>query len=173
MSTLHPVRIFVENRAEELVMNGIFRDLIAQGYVQVKMTWTLSSALSLASLALLENPGYPVAIVANCKSELLAPDIRQPSERILSKASHSEAWHLALAIPDVTAWLAADSRFLAHLQQAERAFGQRNKHDMAVLFSEWALKHEISIEDISASFPEFHGLYEFVMRHVTSMPAAC
>jgi hypothetical protein len=157
MPSFEPVRIFVENRGEVLMLEGIFRDLKQRGEIEVEMGWTASSVISLAEFSLLRRPAQKVAIVLNCSDD---PDeLRGPAERILSRVASREFWHVSLAIPDMFHWVTADRGF------APVGGALTSKYDVAVTFNDWAKNGRFDLEAADSRDAEFLGLHRFVMSH--------
>jgi hypothetical protein len=111
MST--PIRILVENRGEELIARGIFADLCRDGRVDVVMCWVASSVVTIAQSSLLRNPEQPIAAILNCPAGNDPAEFREPVVRVLSRVASNDVFHVALAIPEMTAWAKADRRFAA------------------------------------------------------------
>lgn len=141
------------------------------------MAWTLSSAVGVAERSLMDKPNYPVVVVANCPED--APDFEGESpeynrrliETMLNRVSFRGPWHVALAFPHTTAWALLDPEFSQVLADEEDRFGQRNKHDVAVLFKKWAAKHQFNRDAASREDPEFRKLNEFIEQHVATTTA--
>lgn len=162
------VRLFVENRAEELIVEGIFADYVRDKRLKVKMAWTSSSAISLAEYWLLTTSSDSVALVLNCPGN--ADEFRVPIENILSRASTAERWHVSLAIPDMTTWLRLDPMFGKAIET--NSVPQNSKADIAVCFKNWATGHRFDRETASQQNPEFAALNTFLSERVLSATAA-
>ena len=59
MNAKSPVRLLVENRAEEIIAAGIFSDLLRRQSLRITMCWESSSMISIAETSLLQNRDTP------------------------------------------------------------------------------------------------------------------
>lgn len=159
-----PVQLLVENRAEELIANGIFADVVATGLVRIRMCWESSSAISLAASYLLERPTVAVALALNCPFP--SEQFRAPIERILNRAGPNGLWCVALAIPDMVAWLKMEQGFSRVLQQSRPAIGPK-KADIAVFFKELSSQpdYQFDRQQVIDQDPEFARLAHFIEEH--------
>lgn len=166
---MNPVSLFVENRAEELMLERVFADYVRKGQVRVVMCWEASSAVSLAESSLLRSPATAVAVVLNCAAQ--NPDeFRIPVESILGRSGPSDSWLLALAVPDMTTWLRSDANFNAALTAA-RPTVPPSKIDIAVFFKNWFDATSGRIVDraaIEAENVEFEKLARFIRLHTVA-----
>jgi len=174
MSNNDSVRLFVENRAEELTARGMFADLVSNNRLMVKMCWTSSSAISLAEAWLLTTADAYVALALNCSADADPREFRTPIENILSRAASRQRWHVALAIPDMAAWAQLDTKFVAWLKSVHPSETPPTKADVAVQFSRWAAQPDNSFDrdEASESDEEFAALNRFIEQHVVSSTAA-
>jgi len=168
----NPLRMFVENRAEELMANGIFADHVRDGRLVVRMCWTSSSAISFAELILLREAATPTSVILNCTSD--PEELRTPIERILSRAGSKERWHVALAIPDMTTWLLAEPKFAESETEARAKGSPATKADVAVRFKEWAQQpgNHFNRDEVSRKNEEFEALNRFVEQHLSAPASA-
>ena len=165
------LRVFVENRAEELMVNGIFADYVRDKRLVARMCWTSSSAISFAELVLLRDAATPTSVVLSCTSD--PEEFRTPIERILSRAGSRERWHVALAIPDMTTWLLEEPSF-GESERTARADGRpATKADVAIRFKEWArLGNHFDREEVSRNNDEFAALNRFIAQHLSAAASA-
>lgn len=165
MSNKQSIWLLVENRAEELMAEGIFSDFVRENLLRIKMCWEAGSVISFAETILLQQSTVPVALILNCNSE---PDVfRAPAERILSRDAPRGIWHVALAIPDMTTWLRLDSQFAAAVSHA-RLSASPSRADIAVFFKDWWMSQrnfQFNREEVSAANEEFAQLNRFVAEH--------
>lgn len=159
--------LLVENRAEELMASGIFKDFIASELLRVIMCWESSSAISRAELSLLQNPELPVALVLNCSGP--PEEFRAPVENILRRDAPRGPWHLALAIPDMTTWLRLDPTFASALANSTST-NMASKVEIAVFFKDWSAvaSNRVDRDSIASRDREFEALHRFIGQHCLS-----
>lgn len=164
MTSVHAAKvlIFVENRAEVLFVEGIFRDLVDTGQVEIMMAWTLSGAIGLAQSSLLQYPQAPIALALNAASTEEAAEQRGSIERILAGISTGAAWSVSFAIPDMTTWARRDPSFEQALSDQKHRREKLNKYDVAVLFKDWSQSHQFNRPVAASCDLEFANLDEFV-----------
>ncbi len=159
------IRIFVENRAEQLIVEGIFRPEIEAGEVQIDQCWELSSMIGVAQLSLLQHPERPVALVINA-SDRTQDDVEQnilgPIHRQLSDTA-SVDWIMVVAYPNIVAWAKSDPR----VEEIYAAENLTNKHDQAVRFARWCKENVFDRTLLTSSDSQFEKLIEFHAAHVT------
>jgi hypothetical protein len=171
MQNATQIRILVESRSDEIMANGIFADLLRESAARVVMCWNASSAISLAASRLIsETPPQPIALILNCPGSPW--ELRQPVERILRRSYPDDGlWHVALAIPDMIAWLKHDAQFAAAIQAEEHKRISMNKYDTIVFTKDWLAQHAFNPGELLRQEPEFRSLHEFLMRHSHTAPA--
>jgi hypothetical protein len=159
------VRLFVENRAEEWIAEGIFADFVRNGSLDVRMCWTSSGAISFAQYWLLTSPNVCVAVALNCEGN--AEDFRTPIRNILSRAAEEARWHIALAIPDMSKWLLFDPKFAESVTQARL---QPTKSDITVHFKDWVSQsgNQFDRDEVAKQNAEFARLNKFIEEHALS-----
>lgn len=160
------VRLLAENLPEHRLLEAIFLDERQRGLVEVSSFLTPDAALGAAELFLLQHPERPVALVLNTgtdHSERIAAQ-RKVTRRVLSRIT-PDGWHLALAIPDVDAWVMADSRLRQAFESDETT--RRSRYERAVRIGDLARDLPVDHEAIGRAHPEFAALAEFINRHAT------
>ncbi len=160
------IRILVENRAEELMVDALFADCIQAGAVGVTMCWDASSAVSIAESSLLRSPQLAVALVLNEATE--PTDFRQSIERLLSSAAPRTSWQVTLAAPDLAAWLKLDPAFSAALAAAGPSVAA-SKADFAAWAKSWSRTqpNRFNRQAIASQNAEFDRLNRFVEQFAT------
>jgi hypothetical protein len=112
-----PVPLLAEGPLQEYFLQAIFRSLIDDQKITIYSYWTRDSALVTAESFLLRRPPERhIAVVLETGSEE-PTKIRETHEigrwRLERGSPSGERWHVALAIPDLTAWALIDD----HLRQ--------------------------------------------------------
>lgn len=166
MTTNHQVRILVENRAEQLIVEGILRAEIEAGEVHVDQCWELSSLLRVADLSLLEHPERPIALIVNANGRTpsdIEEEVLGPIRRRLSDTASND-WIVVVAYPDILAWARSDARF----DHACKMQNLTNKHDLAARFADWSKAESFDRASLSTSDSQFASLLEFLTAHAAA-----
>lgn len=168
MSSTNVVRLFVENRSEELIAQSVFADYVRDGRLTVKMCWTASSAISLAESWLLTTPAAAVALALNCSAD--PREFRTPIENILSRAAARDRWQVAVAVPDMSAWLLSDPKFAESVRNSLAPSQSPSKADIAVFFKDWVKQpgNQFDREEVGRNDSEFAALNGFIERQILS-----
>lgn len=169
----HKLRLLIENLAEQRIIEGIFRDEVERGLIQVQRCWESSSAISVAQSSLLQRPDEPVALVLN--THIVDPveieeEWRGPVLRLLSETA-TQDWHAAFAIPRLDAWAVADPRIKRAFGEDESKLGPRTYYDRAVRFADLTKREPFDRGALYRSNAEFRGLADFIQRQLASAHA--
>jgi hypothetical protein len=165
MSSL-PLKIFVESPTDGLLAKWIFDDLVKEGSVRITTSSDSSSAISRAESSLLRMPKSPIVLILNCVAR---PDeVRAPVSRMLDRAAPhglGHAWHVALAVPDMTRWLKLDPSVVKALDK----MGPQSPEARAFLKG-WVVNtpNHFDRDGVSALDSEFKSLNEFVTQHTAA-----
>ena len=170
MTSRPSVRLFVENRGEELMAEGIFAEHVREGRLTVTMCWTSSGVISAAETSLLLDPNVFVALALNATED--SRERRLPIERILDRTAPRIKWHLALAVPDMTSWIRNDSRFDACMREEIVRGRSESKIEVAVQFKHWVQQFgPFNLEEASRTLPELAALNTFLSQSILAAAA--
>ena len=162
------IRMLVENQAEQLFIEGIFREEIESQEIRVETGWEAGTVIGIAQSSLLEQPQQVIAVVLNTNTVdpiEIEEEFRGPAKRILARAN-PVGWHIALAIPTLETWAIADPRIKEAFEEDELNVGPRTLHDTAVRFAEFTRHEPFNRDALYQANPEFRALSDFINRHL-------
>jgi len=160
------VRIFVHFRANQSLLEGMFIDWVRDGNLIVVPCGTTSSAISLAESWLLMDDEAPVAVVFSWSED--PAYFRNPIENIFFRAAPRKRWHVAIANPNITAWLLLDPKFAEAVNQAQVPVD--SELGLAEFFERWVREpgNQFDRDEVSKQDEEFAALNRFIEEHALS-----
>lgn len=168
------VRIMTESRADQWLVEGIFREESQRGTVIVESGRSSGDILMDARDSLLEDPEQVLAGIVNTLTDdpiRIEAEIAGPFRRMLSRRN-SPHWCFALAIPTIETWIRTDPRIRAALDEDERRLGGGRGSDIAARFLELTAEIPFDREGLARVNPEFRRLDDFIRQHAPAEPVA-
>jgi hypothetical protein len=162
-----PVLIFVEKLADQRFIEGMFREELEAGLIQVEPCYSASGVTSAAQRALLDANSEQVVLVLNAETEnpaALEEDVRGPIRRLLDPIKKG-GWHLAIAAPRLDAWALADGRIAQAFAEAQRGRGQSSYKERSLQFEKLTAEAGFERKAAKRKFADFKSLAECIEEH--------
>jgi hypothetical protein len=166
---VHPrtIPLFVEDHAGMFLLGAVFFDLYDSGQISIVTKLERSSTLGTAQRVLLDSLARAVAVVFNAGTDdpIEIAEQRGRIERVLAQAS-IDGWHVALATPDVAAWVRLDPRYEVLLA------AEGDPVTRAKACFEFAKTHGLDRKPLRDGVEEFRELEDFLLRNVKAPATA-
>jgi hypothetical protein len=181
-----PVPLLAEGPLQEYFLQAIFRSLIDDQKIRLYSYWTRDSALVTAEGFLLRRPTERhIAVVLETSSEEPAK-IRETPEigrwRLERSSPSGERWHVALAIPDLTAWALIDDHVRQEYEKIrqdpsaattpeERAKIERSNYsNFAMKIRDWVADQPFDLETLKQRSRQVRELCTFIDKSLQPKP---
>jgi hypothetical protein len=144
-------------------LEAVFRKERESGAMEVSSRSTYSGAIATAEYSLLTGQHNPIALVLNADTD--DPERIESEERTIGRILYRAApngWHVALAVPNVDAWVKADPRIRADFEANPAT--RDSRYNQAVRIEELVKEAPLDRDAIRRARPEFRALEEFIER---------
>jgi hypothetical protein len=183
---IKPVPLLAEGTLQEYFLQALFRSLIDDQKIIIYSYWTRDSALATAEGFLLRRPPERhIAVVLETSSE--DPErIRETQEigrwRLVRGSPSGERWHVALAIPDLTAWALIDDHVRQEYEKIrqdpssatspeERAkIARTNYYNFALKIRDWVAVQPFDLETLKQRSRQVRELCTFIDKSLQPKP---